>query len=265
MSRMRVLHVITMLELGGAQRNTLDTVRLLDRTRFAPALACADQGELLSEARALEDVPLFPLRQLRREVRPLQDGAAVAALRRVIREVRPQMVHTHSSKAGVVGRLAARLESVPVVVHSIHGFGFGPHQSAPTRWLFLAAERLVAPWTDHFIAVSRRNLEDGLMLGLFDRRRVSLIRSGIDLAAFRHPEGSRELRDRLGVPPHAPLVAQVACFKPQKAPERFVAMARRVAAAHPEAHFVLVGDGVLRLRLERLRREEAPEDTPELP
>ena len=265
MSRMRVLHVITMLELGGAQRNTLDTVRLLDRTRFAPALACADQGELLSEARALEDVPLFPLRQLRREVRPLQDGAAVAALRRVIREVRPQMVHTHSSKAGVVGRLAARLESVPVVVHSIHGFGFGPHQSAPTRWLFLAAERLVAPWTDHFIAVSRRNLEDGLMLGLFDRRRVSLIRSGIDLAAFRHPEGSRELRDRLGVPPHAPLVAQVACFKPQKAPERFVAMARRVAAAHPEAHFVLVGDGVLRLRLERLRREAGLEGRLHLP
>jgi len=254
-SRLRVLHAITMLELGGAQRNTLDTVAMLDRERFAPALACADTGVLLPEARALADVPLFALRHLVREVRPHRDLLAVFALRRVIRNFQPHIVHTHSSKAGIAGRLAARLERVPVVIHSIHGFGFGAHQPLPVRRLFLAAERTAARWTHHFIAVSRRNLEDGVALGLFPVERVSLIRSGIDLEAFRRGGGGTELRLRLGVPPQAPLVAQVSCFKPQKAPERFVAMARQVALQHSEAHFVLVGDGALRGELERLRRE----------
>lgn len=264
-SQLRVLHAITMLELGGAQRNTLDTLAMLDRRRFAPALVCADRGELLAEARALEDVPVYPLRHLVREVRPHRDVLAVAALRRVIRDFRPVIVHTHSSKAGIVGRLAARLERVPVVIHSIHGFGFGAHQPAPVLRLFLAAERLAARWTHHFIAVSRRNLEDGITLGLFPRERVSLIRSGIDLELFRRPGGGADLRARLGVPPEAPLVAQVACFKPQKAPERFVEMARLLAPGHPEAHFVLVGDGVLRPDLERRRREAGLEGRLHLP
>lgn len=250
---LRVLHAITMLELGGAQRNTLDTCRLLDRGRFAVGLACADRGELFDEATRLAGVALFPLRRLRREVRPPDDLRALGELRRAIRAFRPDIVHTHSSKAGVLGRLAARRERVPVIVHSIHGFGFGSHQAAPVRWAFLAAERLVAPWTTQFVAVSRRNLEQGVALGLFPRERARLIRSGIDLTAFRQPGGGGELRRSLGIPAGAPLVVQVACFKPQKAPERFVELAALVARRVPAAHFLLVGDGDLRGRLEAQR------------
>jgi glycosyltransferase involved in cell wall biosynthesis len=252
-TRLRVLHAITMLELGGAQRNTLDTCRLLDRERFAVGLACADRGELFDEATRLDDVALFPLRRLRREVRPLDDLGALGELRRTIRTFRPDVVHTHSSKAGVLGRLAARRERVPVVVHSVHGFGFGAHQAAPVRWAFLAAERLVAPWTTQFVAVSRRNLDEGVALGLFPRERARVIRSGIDLAVFRKPSGGREMRRSLGIPADAPLVVQVACFKPQKAPERFVELAAAVARRVPAAHFLLVGDGELRGRLEAAR------------
>jgi len=252
-TRLRVLHAITMLELGGAQRNTLDTCRLLDRGRFAVGLACADRGELLAEAERLADVELFALGRLRREVRPADDLRALGELRRVVRSFRPDVVHTHSSKAGVLGRLAARLERVPVIVHSIHGYGFGAHQAAPVRWAFLAAERLVAPWTTEFVAVSRRNLEQGVALGLFPRDRARVIRSGIDRAAFRAPGGGAELRRSLGVPADAPLIVQVACFKSQKAPERFVELARLVARRVPAAHFLLVGDGELRGRLEAAR------------
>ncbi|MEP0773329.1 MAG: glycosyltransferase, partial [Acidobacteriota bacterium] len=133
MNRVRVLHAITMLELGGAQRNTLDTVNGLDRDRFAVGLACASGGPLVEEAREIADCHLYLLPHLRREVRPLDDWRAVGELRRVIREFRPDILHTHSSKAGVLGRLAARLEGVRRVVHSIHGFGFGAHQRAPVR------------------------------------------------------------------------------------------------------------------------------------
>lgn len=255
MSRVKVLHVITMLELGGAQRNTLDTCTLLDRARFEVALACADEGELLPEARGLPDVRLFELPSLVREVRPLGDLRAVRALGRIIRDFEPTIVHTHSSKAGIVGRWAAHAQGVPVIVHSIHGYGFGAHQPAPVHAAFLGVERLAARWTTHFIAVSQENLDQGVNLGLFEREQVTLIRSGIDLDAFRQPSGGDRVRAELGIPATAPLVVQVSCFKPQKAPERFVALAAALAPRFPEAHFLLVGDGELRVRLEALTQE----------
>jgi glycosyltransferase involved in cell wall biosynthesis len=262
---LRVMHAITMLELGGAQRNTLDTVASLDRNEFVVALACADQGELLPEARALAGVELFELRHLRREVRPLADVRALRGLRRAIRSFRPEIVHTHSSKAGILGRLAARREGVPVVIHSIHGFGFGPHQPRPVRLAFLAAERLASRWTTAFVAVSRRNLEDGVRLGLFPASRARVIRSGVELASFAGHRGGGALREELGIPVGAPLVVQIACFKAQKAPERFVEVAARLAPRFPAAHFLLVGDGALRRRLERLRREAGLEHRLHLP
>ncbi|HVN75874.1 MAG TPA: glycosyltransferase family 4 protein [Thermoanaerobaculaceae bacterium] len=265
MSRLRVLHAITMLELGGAQRNTLDTVAGLDRREFAAGLACADAGELLPEARELPDTELFELAHLRREVRPWADARAYAELRSAIRRFGPDVVHTHSSKAGILGRLAARRERVPIVVHSIHGFGFGPHQPQPVRWAFLSAERVAARWTTAFIAVSRRNLDDGARMGLFRRERARVIRSGIDLAAFRAHSGGERVRTELGIPPNAPLVVQIACFKSQKAPERFVELAARLAARVPAAHFLLVGDGALRGALERGRREAGLERRLHLP
>jgi glycosyltransferase involved in cell wall biosynthesis len=265
MSRIRVLHAITMLEPGGAQRNTLDTVAMLDRGAFEVALACADVGELLPEARALAGVELFELGHLRREVRPLADLRALAELRRVIRRLRPDIVHTHSSKAGILGRFAAASERVPIVVHSIHGFGFGAHQAVPVRAAFLAAERRAARRTTAFIAVSHRNLEEGVRLGLFPAGRARVIRSGIDLAAFRSHRGGEAVRRELEIPAAAPLVVQIACFKPQKAPERFVELAAALASRFPEAHFLLAGDGALRGELERRRRDAGLERRLHLP
>jgi glycosyltransferase involved in cell wall biosynthesis len=265
MTHIRVLHAITLLELGGAQRNTLDTVMLLDRRRFEVGLACGVGAELFVEAHSAPDVRLFALPHLVREVRPLADRAALGELRAAIRAFRPDVVHTHSSKAGILGRWAARRERVPVVVHSIHGFGFGPHQSAPVRWAFLTAERLAARWTDHFIAVSRRNLEEGVRLGLFAPERASVIRSGVVLRSFREHAGGDRVRSELGIPATAPLVLQVACLKPQKAPERFVALAAAVGRRFPEAHFLLVGDGALRPALEAARRSAGLEGRLHLP
>lgn len=265
MKHVRVLHAITMLELGGAQRNTLDTVARLDRSRFEVALACADRGELLPEARQLSDIKLFPLAHLRREVRPLDDLRAFVELRRAIRAFAPGIVHTHSSKAGVLGRAAARVEGVPVVIHSIHGFGFGPHQPPPVRRAYLQAEKLVSRWTTAFVAVSRNNLEAGVRLGLFPRERARVIRSGIDLGAFRGAGGGAAVRAELGIPDNAPLVVQVSCFKPQKAPERFVEVAARLRERLPTAHFLLVGDGQLRSRLESLRAAAGLEGRLHLP
>jgi len=174
----------------------------------------------------------------------------LAHLRQIIDRFRPDVVHTHSSKAGVVGRRAAHLEGVGLVVHSVHGFGFTPMQAVHRRALFFAAERLAARWTDHFIAVSHNNARLGIELGLFPPEAVSVIRSGIELRRFRGLQRTGGVRRRLGVPDGVPMVTQLGNFKPQKAPLDFVRVAAAVVPRVPEAHFVMAGDGPLRRQAE---------------
>lgn len=244
--RLRVLTAITRLELGGAQRVALHTAASLDRSSFAPALAWGPGDVLDDEARALEGVERYEIENLVRPVRPASDSRALAELRRAIRDFGPDIVHTHSSKAGVLGRLAARLEGVSVVVHTVHGFGFTPLQSMPKRWFFLLAERIAARFTHHFVAVSKANLDRGVELGLWRADEASVIRAGVDLGRFRGPKGGDETRRRLGIPDNVPLVTQIGNFKPQKAPFDFIRAAAMVAARTPAARFVMVGDGPLR-------------------
>lgn len=252
-----VCHVITRLDLGGAQENTLYTVEHL-RPPFRASLVSGPGGLLDEEAGRIAGLDLSFVPSLARPIRPHRDLAALAALTRLLRRTRPAIVHTHSSKAGILGRLAARLAGVPVVVHTIHGYGFNDEQPAVLRRLFIRLERSVAPLTSRFIAVSRANLDRGVDLGLFPRHRAILIRSGIPLASFERAGAMRRsdgLRAELRIPDNAPLVGMIACLKPQKAPLDFVEVAARVARLIPEAVFVLAGDGELRGRVqERIDR-----------
>jgi glycosyltransferase involved in cell wall biosynthesis len=253
-AKIRVLHIITRLEPGGAQRNTLYTVSHLDRGRFETGLAWGPGDELDDRAEEVADLWRLPIVELVRPVAPNRDFRALSRLRVAIRSFGAQVVHTHSSKAGIVGRLAARMERVPVVIHSIHGFGFTPLQPLPVRALFFVAEKIAARWTDHFIAVSERDLERGVALGLFGRDRVTLIRSGVELGRIRMGGDAAAVRRRLGIPDGAPVVTQIGNFKPQKAPLDFVRMAAEVAMHVPLAHFVMVGEGLLRPQAEALAR-----------
>jgi len=246
-----VCHVITQLELGGAQDNTLHTVASL-RPPFQASLVAGRGGMLDGEAARLPNVPLTFVDQLVRPIRPVLDGGAVRQLTDLFRATRPTIVHTHSSKAGIVGRVAARMAGVPIRVHSIHGFGFNAWQPAPLRHALIAMERMVAPLTTHFIAVSRANMRQGIEHGIMPPDRVSVIRSGIRIAEFERAgddpamRNGRGLRGELGVAADAPLVGMVACFKPQKAPLDFVEVAARVASVRPDATFIMAGDGELR-------------------
>jgi glycosyltransferase involved in cell wall biosynthesis len=159
------------------------------------------------------------------------------------------LVHTHSSKAGILGRWAARGAGIRAVVHTYHGFGFTPGQPPALRRALIAAERATRPLTTAFVCVSRDNLEVGQRLGVLDPARTRLIRSGFPLSEFR-PGTLSTLRDELGVEAGTLLVGMVACLKPQKAPVDFVLAAARVRQAHPSARFVLAGDGELRPQVE---------------
>jgi glycosyltransferase involved in cell wall biosynthesis len=247
----RVAHVITRLDLGGAQDNTLHTVSRLGPP-FEARLYAGPGGLLDTEATARLGGTLGFVPSLVHPIHPLRDPQAVFALARELRRFAPAIVHTHSSKAGIVGRAAARLAGVPVVVHSIHGFGFHDGQPAWLRAALVAAERMARPWTTHFVSVAATHLERGAALGIVDRDRATVIRSGVhlvDLAAAAERatrRGRAAGRASLGVPAEGPIVGMVACLKPQKAPLDFVEAAARIAAARPDASFVIAGDGPLR-------------------
>ncbi len=247
----KIAHIITKLELGGAQQNTLYTLAHLNQTWFQPILITGLEGVLVEDANRLQGVTRYYLPSLIREVNPVQDFKALLEIRRILIKEKPVIVHTHSSKAGIVGRWAAKLAGVPFIIHSIHGFGFHDHQNFLQQKLFIFLERITSRITTRFIAVSRANIEKGVGLNLFHPSQVSLIRSGIEISSFRDVMLDRPVKlKELGLPPDVPLVGMIACFKPQKAPLDFIEMAYLVHQQIPEAHFLMVGDGELRSQIE---------------
>jgi glycosyltransferase involved in cell wall biosynthesis len=246
-----VAHIITKLELGGAQQNTLYTVSHLDQARFRPLLISGEPGILDREAEALPGVRFLQVPSLVRAIRPWLDVHALITLTSVLRHHRPAIVHTHSSKAGILGRWAARLAGVPIIIHSIHGFGFTRYQHAITRRLLIMLERSAASVTTRFFAVSEANRKLGIDLGLFPAVRCSVIRSGIDLGAWRGAQVDVAAKRRqLGLDPRYPVIGMIAALKPQKAPLDFVRMAAWVNRDKPETQFLLVGGGELRPAVE---------------
>lgn len=253
--RRRVALVITMLELGGAQRLVLHIARTLDKTRFDVLLVAGPGGLLDDEARALPGVRFETCPWLVREVRPVHDARAIVDLWARLRAFAPDVVHTHSSKAGIVGRLAAALAGVPRIVHTVHGWGFNPNQSPARQRAFVLAEKLAGSVTTQWIAVSEANARAGAARGIAPRSAFTIVRPGIFSRRFAQASGNGRFRAELGLGPDDPLVGMVACLKPQKTPVDFVRVAARVADAVPNARFVLVGDGELRPDVEAAVRE----------
>ena len=187
---------------------------------------------------------------LRRAIHPFYDVVALGQLTAFIRRRRFDLVHTHSSKAGLLGRWAAHLAATPVIVHTIHGFGFHPFQPAPLRMAFQHLERATARITDALIAVSAHDRDLGLRLGIGRPAQYRLIRYGIEAAQVA-PNGVRAaVREALGLN-GGPVIGTVACLKPQKAPLEFVRACARIREHIPQARFLLVGHGALRQRVER--------------
>jgi glycosyltransferase involved in cell wall biosynthesis len=249
-TKTRVVHIITKLELGGAQEATLCEVRNLPRALYDVTLVTGEPGILTEEARRLPSTEFVEVPELVRELSPVRDFLALVKLYGIIRNHVKNtpgrvLVHTHSSKAGILGRWAAALAGASHVVHSIHGYGFNDYQRPAKRALLIQAEKLTARITDAFTADSWANIDRGRPLGLFKKAHASVVRCAIPVGHFAASPGTLD-KAGLGVPEGAPLVTMVSCLKPQKAPLDFVRVAARALEDVPEAHFLQVGDGDLR-------------------
>ncbi|MBI2387368.1 MAG: glycosyltransferase family 4 protein [Elusimicrobia bacterium] len=246
----KVVHLVTRLDLGGAQQNTLHTVRNLDRDAYEPLLVCGRGGILDEEVLSDPSIKVVWVDSLLRDISPFYDLLALLELARIFLAERPAVLHTHSSKAGILGRLAAVLAGVPVVVHTYHGFGFHDRQPAFVKNLYVFLERLCARFTDALVFVSKANVDYAAAHDIVRPKDAVLIRSGVALAGLPAPVDAAKLKMSAGVGMHKLLVVSVGNLKPQKNAGDFVAAAAKVLAEAPEARFVFLGDGPQRRALE---------------
>jgi len=251
-NKLRVAHIITQLELGGAQRNTLYTVGHLSRSAFEPILI-SGPGGILDEEAGAGGWPTHFIPWLVRPVNPWKDLLSLIALYRLSRQMRPHIVHTHSSKAGILGRIAAYVAGVPVIIHTFHGFGFTPGQPPWLRRLYIWLERFCARLSTHLIFVSKDNEEEARILAIGTSKPRSLIRSGI---VIQEPSQTSTIREGLQIPKSAWVVITVGNFKPQKNPVDAARTAKAVLKTDPSVHFLMVGDGELRASVEAYVQSE---------
>ena len=265
--KIKVIHMITKLELGGAQQNTMFTVAHLDREIFHPMLWSGPGGILTEDAERNfgEDFKLVP--HLFREISPKNDLLALLELRKMLEQEKtkelgePIVVHTHSSKAGILGRIAARLANVPVIVHTFHGFGFNDLQPKLVRGAYILAEKIAGAMTHGLVFVSRANMDKAAALKIGRPEQYRLIRSGINISEFRpRPIDRKSKRREMGVAETGKLVTMVACFKPQKNPVDFVRAASLALKQVPDAWFAVAGDGELRPEMEAATNQYGVKD-----
>ena len=242
------------------------TAALLDKGRFQVEVLSGPQtgseGSLIEEVRQ-RGVQLTIMPEMVREINPKNDLQALWKLYHLMRRKRYGIVHTHSSKAGIIGRLAARLAGTPVIVHTVHGWSFHEHMSSPVRRTYILLERISAAYTSALIVVTQKDINKGLKYRIGKPEQYRLIRSAVPLDEFDPGSEDRSaVRQELGIPAGAFVMGNLGRFSAQKNPLDWVRLAGKVGRRYPQVFFLLVGDGPMRAQVEAaLVSEEISERT----
>ena len=255
----QLVQIIDRLNVGGPTPYLLFLSRALESRGYRSTVV---KGQVASGEAEMDEVirrsgirPL-ELRGFSRAIVPIRDFRVLIALYRLLRRVRPEIVHTHKSKAGVVGRIAAWLAGVPVTLHTFHGLVFKGYFSAWKTRLIVLVERLLARRTDVLVAVSALQRDELLADRIAAPSRIRTVPLGVDLDPFLNQRrGDAGFREELGFGASTRLVGIVARLVPIKGVDVFLSAAEQVAAALPDVRFVVIGDGELRGALETLARE----------
>ena len=245
----KVLHLITHLGIGGAQDNTLLTVEKCDRTRFDVHIASYPDGKWSDRAKkATEHFHTIP--NLVHPIHPLKDVLCLFDLVKLFRQEKFDIVHTHSTKAGILGRWAGRLAKVPIIVHTIHGFAFHDFMSAWKRQLYINLERSAKPCTDFLITVSELNRKEAVDLNLIELENSQTVYSGINFSKLDRSSEPSQTRQKLEIPEEWQVIAMVGRLDKQKAPNILIDAFKQVIQQRPKTLLLLVGDGELQENLQ---------------
>ncbi len=250
---LKVCYIITKLELGGAQKFTLYTAEHINHDEFDAFLISGAGGMLDDEAS--EKSKIYFIMSLVREISPLKDLKALISTWRVLRIEKPNIVHTHSSKAGIIGRIAAKLAGVKTVVHTIHGYSFNETQKWHIKKLYIFLERLCSLFSDKLIVETAGDIKKGLDYKIAKKSKFTLICSGIDTQYYKNYAPNPAFRQSLVKDNNTKIVMTVGPFKPQKNLQDYIKAAAIVCKEVKNAVFFIVGDGELRPELESLITE----------
>ncbi|MBA3769074.1 MAG: glycosyltransferase family 4 protein [Blastocatellia bacterium] len=250
----RVLHIITRMILGGAQENTLLSVVGLHAmpeydVTLVSGIDNGREGELLTQAR--ETSQLVVLEEMGRSINPLSDLVAFWKLYKLIKVGRYSIVHTHSSKAGVLGRWAAWFAGTPIIVHTLHSLVFHDYQPWLINRSWWLAKKICAPITDYFISVSSVISEKAIAAGIGRPQQFRTIYSGMELDWFLNAKfDSDAVRQEFGIPLDAPVVGKIARLFALKGHDQLMDAAPEIVKRVPDVRFFLIGDGNLLEHLE---------------
>ena len=257
----RIMHISTRLILGGSQENTVlscegqaddgHTVSLVYGPIEGP------EGSMRERAAAHGGIELIETPDMVRELSPRRDFRCARALRRLIRDWKPDVVHTHSSKAGILGRSAAWRERVPAVVHTIHGLAFHPYQSAWRNRIYITAERWAAKRCHRILCVANAMRDQSRAVGIGRPEQYERVWSGMETEAFLDPpeaEGGAvdlraKVRGELGLAHDAFVIGTVSRLAELKGHDDILEAVRPLLERDPNVHLLWVGDGYWRKRL----------------
>ncbi len=245
--------------VGGAQENTLLSVVGLDampeyEVTLASGIDRGREGELLSQAR--DQCHLIVVPEMGRSINPFSDVVAFWKLYRLIKKGRYHIVHTHSSKAGVLGRLAAWLAGTPIIVHTLHSLVFHDYQPWIVNRAWWLAKKICAPLTDFYISVSQVIADKAIAARISKPEKFRTIYSGMELDWFLNAEFDAEkVKKEFGIPLDAPVVGKVARLFPLKGHDQLMDAAPEIVHRVPNVRFFLIGDGILLEHLQKRARE----------
>ena len=262
MKRIRVVHIITRFDKGGSAENTFLTVLGLDRQRYDVSLITGmteelRMGEVEGKATVRNltrikeaGIALHIIPELVRNIQPLHDLQALIKINRKLREIKPHIVHTHTSKAGILGRFSACLNNVPVVVHTPHGHVFWGYFGPLISRLFIILEKFAAHGTDRLVMLTEQEKEDHTPYCIGKEELFTVIHSGVNLEPFLRADKDRErMRKELGIPADAFAVGTVGRLTAVKGQRYLLEAAAKLSRDIPGLFCILLGDGELREEL----------------
>jgi glycosyltransferase involved in cell wall biosynthesis len=257
--QVKVMHVITRFDKGGSAENTYLTVLGLDKERYDVFLirGISQESRMSSQETAGAEVNLaeaeksgvriITISELVRNINLVKDLKALFRLISIFKQEKPDIVHTHTSKAGILGRWAAYiLAKTPIIVHTPHGHIFWGYFNSWKTCVFVFLERLTARITDRIITLTEQERKDHLQFAVAPEEKFAVIHSGVDLRNFLDVSvDPADVKEKLGIPQDSFVVGTVGRLTPVKGQKYLIEAAAKIVQQEPKAMFVFLGDGEL--------------------
>lgn len=261
--KLKICHVITRMIVGGAQENTLLTIighlHKGHEVVLVTGPSPGPEGELLKK----HDCPKFEIVEnphLLREINPWHDIMAYFSLKKFFLSRSFDVVHTHSSKAGIIGRAAAWSAKVPFVTHTVHGQAFHRYEKPWKNFIYKASERWAAKRCHKIYAVAQAMIDQCIEAGIAPASKYKVVYSGMELEPFLESKPDESLKKELDIPENSKVIGTIARLFPLKGYEYFIPVATEISDKYPEAHFLIVGDGIMTDDIKKQIKELGIED-----